>query len=353
MLITPDDHIDIERRGSAGIIRLNRPRALNSLTIGMVRAISSALDAFEHDMEIATVVILGEGERGFCAGGDIRALYESGRAGTPDAEIFWREEFALTYRIGRYPKPYIAFMDGITMGGGVGISAHGRHRLVTERTRLAMPETAIGYFPDVGASWFLPCMPGETGSWIGLTGLEINADDALYTGFADIKVESVRLPEILARLAELPLSSGSGSCDVLLREYAVEPLLGPVRENHALIDRTFSFDKVEEILGALAKEDSSFADDTVRALSSRSPKSLKVTLKLLREGARSQSLAECLGRELNACRQVIKEPDFYEGVRAAVIDKDRNPRWSPDLIEEVTDELIAPFFRQAEVELLF
>jgi enoyl-CoA hydratase len=345
MHISSDEHILVERRGSAGIIRLNRPRALNSLTIEMVRAISSALDAFERDPEVATVVILGEGERGFCAGGDIRALYESGRAGSPDAETFWQEEFALTYRIARYSKPYVALMDGITMGGGVGISTHGRHRVVTERTRLAMPETGIGYFPDVGASWFLPRMPGETGSWIGLTGLDINADDAIFTGFADVKVESWRLPQILDGLADLPLSGGSGLCDAVLRQYSVNPSVGPVQENRLVIDRSFAFDDVEEIFAALAKEDDAFSENTVRALSARSPKSLKVTLRLLREGATSESLFYCLDRELFACKQILKEQDFYEGVRAAVIDKDRNPKWHPEMISDVTADMVAAFFR--------
>lgn len=234
------------------------------------------------------------------------------------------------------------------MGGGVGISTHGRHRIVTDRTRLAMPETGIGYFPDVGASWFLPRMPGETGTWIGLTGLDINAADSLYTGFADVTVQSNRLPELLDRLADLPLSSGSGACDLLLRAFRLGAESGPVERNRHIIDRVFAFDTVEEILAALAKEHSEFAIETTRVLSSRSPKSLKVTLKLLREGAGSGSLSQCLGRELNACREVIKDPDFCEGVRAAVIDKDRKPRWSPNNIEDVTEAMIEPFFRTAQ-----
>lgn len=341
-----DETIFIERRGSAGIISLNRPRALNSLTIGMVRAIHSALDAFEHDPAIATVVILGEGERGFCAGGDIRALYESGRARSPDAQTFWREEFALTYRIARFPKPYIAFMDGITMGGGVGISTYGRHRVVTERTRLAMPETGIGYFPDVGASWFLPRMPGETGTWIGLTGLDINSADAIYTGLADVQIQSARLPELLEAIAGLSLSSGSGACDTILKTYRSDIVVpGPVEQNRSLIDRTFAFNSMEEIFSALIDEPCFFAAETFRVLSGRSPKSLKLTLRLIREGGQSDSLAECLNRELNACSEVLNNQDFYEGVRAAVVDKDRTPRWSPKHIDEVTQDMIDPFFR--------
>ncbi|MFA1671935.1 enoyl-CoA hydratase/isomerase family protein [Rhizobium mongolense] len=344
MPITEDEHILVERRGSAGIIRLNRPRALNSLTMGMIRAISSVLDRYERDPSIATVLIVGEGERAFCSGGDIRALYGSGRSDTSYAQVFWQEEFDLTYRIARYPKPYVAFMDGITMGGGVGISTHGKHRIVTERTRLAMPETGIGYFPDVGASWFLPRMPGEAGTWIGLTGLEITGADAVYTGLADVQIESARLPELIDRLAELPLSTSSGSCDLLFRQFSLSALPGPVERHRELIDRAFSFDTVEEILLELETEGSDFAAETVRILSSRSPKSLKVTLRLLREGAKSGSLLECLKRELVACGQVLKEPDFYEGVRAAVVDKDRNPKWTPNHIRDVTEEMIVPFF---------
>jgi enoyl-CoA hydratase len=344
MQIISDEHIVVEQRGSAGIIRLNRARAINSLTIGMIRAISSTLDAFEGDPTVATVIILGEGDRGFCAGGDIRALYESGRAAPPDAQIFWREEFALTLRISRYPKPYIAFMDGVTMGGGVGISTHGRHRIVTERTRLAMPETGIGYFPDVGASWFLPRMPGETGTWIGLTGADVNSADAIFTGFADVQIQSAQLPQLLTEMGELSLSTGSGACDTLFKEYRSEVLAGPVEQNRALIDRTFGFNSVEEIFSALGNEPGAFAAETYRVLSTRSPTSLKLALRLIREGAKSASLSQCLDRELNACPEVLRTPDFYEGVRAAIIDKDRTPRWSPGRIDDVTQDMIEPFF---------
>jgi enoyl-CoA hydratase len=341
-----DDHVRVERLGSAGVIRLNRPRALNSLTIGMIRAIDAALDRFEADPAVATVVLAGEGERGLCAGGDIRALYDSGRAGTADARIFWREEFALTGRIARFAKPYVAFMDGITMGGGVGISTHGRHRIVTERTRLAMPETAIGYFPDVGASWFLPRMPGEAGTWIGLTGLEINAADAIYTGLADVQIPSGRLADVLAALADLPPGSGSGACDALFETFRVEPSQGLVAANRPLIDRAFSVDRMEDIVARLAAEPDAFAVETLRVLSIRSPKSLKLTLRLLREGRASAGLQACLDRELTACNAVLDNPDFYEGVRAAVIDKDRNPLWSPADLQAVTPEMLAPFFAE-------
>jgi len=339
-----DREVFIEKRGSAGIVRLNRPKALNSLTLPMVRMLDAAFDEFEGDPDVATVVVTGEGERGFCAGGDIRALHQSGLSGSEDAEAFWREEFALNHRIAHFPKPYVAVMDGITMGGGVGLSAHGRHRVVTERTRLAMPETGIGYFPDVGATWLLPRMPGETGTWAGLTGLDMNATDALYAGLADVKIASGRLPEMIDALARMPLGSSSTAVDALLKHIAIHPHAGHLQHNREVIDRAFRFDSVEEIVAALEAEEGEFAAETRATILKRSPTSLKVTLRLLRQGRASADLAACLNRELAACMQILKAPDFYEGVRAAVIDKDRNPKWKPAELAAVGQEAIEPFF---------
>ncbi|PKA40812.1 enoyl-CoA hydratase/isomerase family protein [Rhizobium sullae] len=335
----------IERRGTAGIIRLNRPRALNSLTLDMVRMIETALDEFAEDDGITSVAVTGEGDRGFCAGGDIRVLHESGRSNTDVAETFWREEFTLNHRIANYAKPYIALMDGITMGGGVGLSAHGRHRIVTERTRLAMPETGIGYFPDVGATWLLPRMPGETGTWAGLTGQELNAADAIYAGLADFEIPSSRLPDVIDALARMPAGSSPVACDALLKHLSGKPGESRLQAIRPSIDHAFCFDRVEEILEALAADEGEFAAKTRKTLQTRSPTSLKLTLRLLREGRRSASLAECLNRELGAGLQTLKSADFYEGVRAAVIDKDRNPKWLPATIEAVNEEVIAPFLK--------
>ncbi|KKZ87688.1 3-hydroxyisobutyryl-CoA hydrolase [Rhizobium phaseoli] len=347
-----DSEVIIERRGTAGIIRLNRPRALNSLTLAMIRTITEALDGFARDADVATVVATGEGERGFCAGGDIRALHESARAGDGLAGTFWREEFRLNHMIAVYPKPYVALMDGITMGGGVGLSSHGRHRIVTERTRLAMPETGIGYVPDVGATWLLPKAPGEAGTWLGLTGLDIGAADALYARLADFQIASSRLGEVIESLSGLPRGSSSGDVDSVLQVYAEPPGESRLRQNATMIDRAFRFNSVEEILAALDVEDGEFAAETRRVLLSRSPTSLKLALQLLRAGRRSASLAECLGRELGACLQMPDNPDFFEGIRAAVIDKDRNPKWSPASVEAVKAETIAKFLKPAEPPLL-
>jgi enoyl-CoA hydratase len=341
----------VERRGSAGLIRLNRPRALNSLTLGMVRAIAEALDDFAADAGVASVVVMGEGERGFCAGGDIRVLHESGRAGNDLAESFWREEFRLNHRIANYPKPYVALMDGITMGGGVGLSSHGRHRVVTERTRLAMPETGIGYFPDVGATWLLPRTPDGIGTWMALTGLDIGAADAIHAGLADFHIASDRLEDLPRRLEELPEGCSSGDVDAVLKAISDQPGEGRVQRNAATVVRTFRFDTVEKILVALAAETDEFAGETRRMMLTRSPTSLVLTLNLLIKGRQSRTLAECLDRELGACLQILKNPDFYEGVRAAVIDKDRNPRWSPATIEAVDQASIEAFLRPAEPPL--
>ncbi|OWO96728.1 3-hydroxyisobutyryl-CoA hydrolase [Rhizobium esperanzae] len=347
-----ESEVIIERRGTAGIIRLNRPRALNSLTLAMIRSIAEALDGFARDADVATVVATGEGERGFCAGGDIRALHESARAGDGLAGTFWREEFRLNHMIAVYPKPYVALMDGITMGGGVGLSSHGRHRIVTERTRLAMPETGIGYVPDVGATWLLPKAPGEAGTWLGLTGLDIAAADAIYAHLADLQIASSRLAEVIETLSGLPRGSSSGDVDGVLQVYAEPAGESRLRQNATMIDRAFRFDSVEEILAVLDVEDGEFAAETRRVLLARSPTSLKLALRLLRAGRRSASLAECLGRELGACLQMLDNPDFFEGIRAAVIDKDRNPKWSPASVEAVKAQTVEKFLKPAEPPLL-
>ncbi|MDR9777361.1 enoyl-CoA hydratase/isomerase family protein [Rhizobium hidalgonense] len=346
-----DGEIIIERRGIAGLVRLNRPRALNSLTLPMIRTIAEALHGFAGDDQVAAVVITGEGERGLCAGGDIRALHESARAGDGLAASFWREEFRLNHQIASYPKPYVALMDGITMGGGVGLSSHGRHRIVTERTRLAMPETGIGYVPDVGATWLLPQASGEAGTWLGLTGLDIGAADAIHAGLADVQIASSRLGEVIDVLSALPRGSASGDVDAVLQALSEPAGESRLSQNAAMIDRAFRFDTVEEILAALAGEEGDFAAETRRVMLTRSPTSLKLALTLLRAGRRSASLAECLGRELGACLQMLDNPDFFEGIRAAVIDKDRNPQWSPASVEAVGAATVERFLKPAEPPL--
>lgn len=333
------------RTGALGLIALNRPRIINSLSLTMVRDIEAALDRFEEDSSIAAVLVTGEGERGFCAGGDIRMLYESGRAGTADAPQFLREEYRLNGRIGRYPKPYVVIMDGITMGGGVGLSGHASHRIATDSTKLAMPETGIGFFPDVGATWLLSHAPGELGTHMGLTGEAIGPADAITAGFADRFVPADALTVLAEKLAALPATADDGAVSNLIAAFAGEAPAGHFADNRALIDRCFAFDTVEEILAALEKEKSAFADRTRATLLAKSPTSLKVTLALLRAGRASPDLETCLAREFAATAQTLKTPDFYEGIRAAIIDKDRNPKWSPATLDEVGPEIVEAFLK--------
>jgi enoyl-CoA hydratase len=334
----------VERDGAIGRLRLNRPRALNSLNLAMIRAIDAALTDFERDPSIAAVLLTGEGERGLCAGGDIRMIYESGRERPEEGAQFWREEFIVNSRISAYAKPYIAIMDGIVMGGGIGVSSHGSHRIVTERTRLAMPETGIGYFTDIGATWLLPRAPGEFGTYLGLTGRDIGAAAAIHARLADTFVPSERIDELLASLGRLPPSATAEDISVAIRPVSGEAPASVLLEHGALIDRCFAFDSVEEILEALEKDGSDFARETLALLKTRSAISLKLTLSLLRAGRMSATLNECLEREYAATIGMLSNPDFYEGVRAAVIDKDRNPKWSVAL-EEVTPQVLARFER--------
>ncbi len=342
---TPAPEVIVERQGAVGRIRLNRTRALNSLNVPMIRLIAEALTAFENDPAVAAVLVTGEGERGLCAGGDIRMIYESGRERPEEGAQFWREEFVVNSRISGYRKPYIAIMDGIVMGGGVGISAHGSHRIVTERTRLAMPETGIGYFPDVGATWLLPNAPGEFGTYLGLTGRDIVAAGAILARLADSFVAADKLEALIADLAALAPSAGSADVDGVIAKHASEAPATPLQGHLALIDRCFAFDTIEEILAALEADGSDFARETLALLNSRSALSMKLTLDLLRAGRRSASLNECLEREYSATLGMLANPDFYEGVRAAVIDKDRNPKWSVGLAD-VTPDRLARFARK-------
>jgi enoyl-CoA hydratase len=329
--------------GALGRIRLNRPKAINALTLEMIHGITEALQAFAGDRAIGVVLVTGEGERGLCAGGDIRALYDHGRDGSGFGQNFFRHEYRMNALIADYQKPYIAIMDGITMGGGVGLSAHGTVRIVTERTRMAMPETGIGFFPDVGGTWLLARAPGELGTFIGLTGDGIGAADTIFAGLADYFVRSEKLVALVEALALLPVTASLGDVQAQVRNFA-EDVTPPLAVHRAEIDAHFAFDTVEEIVAALQSSQSDFAQKTLNVLGQKSPTSMKVTLKLLRAARQSASLRECLEREFAAAGAVLASDEFYEGVRAAVVDKDRNPKWRPTLLAEVTPALLAPYF---------
>ena len=330
-----------ERRGPAGFITLNRPQALNALTLGMVRAIRAALEAWMADPGVTRVVVTGAGGRAFCAGGDIRHLHDLGRAARfEEALQFWREEYALNVLIQRYPKPYIALIDGIVMGGGVGISLHGSHRVAGERYAFAMPEVGIGFFPDVGATYALPRLPGATGAYIALTGERVRAADAVALGLATHAVRSASF----AALAEA-LAAGE-EVDGLLAAQPPIPREGPLSQERALTDACFSGESVEAILACLdaaASGGSAFAGSAAAAIRAKAPTSLKIALEQMRRG-RSLSFAEAMRTEFRIVSRVIRGHDFYEGVRATILDKDGSPRWRPARLDEVGVEEVAGYF---------
>jgi enoyl-CoA hydratase len=343
MKVFAGDELDLiaRREGSAGIIRLNRPKAINAVTLEMFREIGKALDEFETDPAVGLILLEGAGERGLCAGGDL-------------GKVFWREEYDLNAWIARYPKPYVAFMDGLVMGGGVGLSAHGGHRVVTERTRLAIPEVGLGFFPDVGGTWLLSHAPGETGTYFGLTGQNMNGPDAIYAGFADAGVPSRKLPLLREALVNLGAGVDSARVKAAIAGFATGETTGPVAAIRPRIDAWFAHGRMDDIIAALHRDGSELARSTLKTLSEKSPRGMVVTLKLLRLARASATLEECLAREYRAAQAVFASEGYREGVRAAVIDKDREPKWSPPRIDQVTPEMIAPYFANVGAdELVF
>lgn len=336
----------VRREGAAGVIRLNRPKAINAMTLEMSEGIDAALDRFETDPDVAVIVLEGAGERGLCAGGDIRGLWESSREGGDLGARFWRQEYIMNARIARYPKPYVAFMDGLVMGGGVGLSGHASHRVVTDRTKLAMPEVGLGFFPDVGGTWLLSRAPGEIGTYFGLTGQTMNGPDAIHAKFADAVVPAAKWPELREALTRVRPGVTAAEISTLINGFATGEAAGPVAGKQAAIDALFRFDRMEDIFAALERDGSEFALATLKTLKEKSPRGMVVTLKLLRLARTASSLEECLVREYRAALEVFRSDDFREGVRAAVIDKDRNPTWSPPRIEDVTPQMLAPYFAE-------
>ena len=342
------------REGAVGVIRLNRPKTINAVTLEMFRDIDKALDQFESDPAVGLILLEGAGDRGLCAGGDIRALYESSKVKGDLGKILWREEYILNARIAKFPKPYVAFMDGIVMGGGVGLSAHGRHRVVTERTKLAMPEVGLGFFPDVGGTWLLSLSPGEIGTYFGLTGQTMNGPDAIYARFADAVVPSSKLAALRATLVNLRAGVGSAEVKTAIDRFATGETSGPVAALQSDIDRWFAHDRMQDIVAALQRDGSELAQATLKTLNEKSPRGMVVALELLRLARASSSLEQCLVREYRAALEVFGSDDFREGIRAAVIDKDRDPRWSPPRIEDVTPGMVARYFAEIGAdELVF
>lgn len=308
--------------------------------------IDAALDRFEADPAVAVVVLEGAGERGLCAGGDIRGLYESSKVNGDLGKVFWRQEYIMNARIAAFGKPYIAYMDGLVMGGGVGLSAHGRHRIVTEKTRLAMPEVGLGFFPDVGGTWLLSRAPGELGAYFGLTGQTMNGPDAIHARFADAVVPTERWPALREVLTKVRPGAVSLEIDQLIAGFATGETAGPVAAQQAKIDAWFAHDRMHDIFVALEADGSELALATLKTLKEKSPRGMVVTLKLLRLARKATSLQECLVREYRAALEVFRSDDFREGVRAAIIDKDRNPSWSPPNVDQVTPEMLERYLAE-------
>jgi enoyl-CoA hydratase len=332
------DDVLLSTAGRAAYITLNRPEAINALTHAMVRRIGEALAVWEKDAAVETVVVAGSGDRGLCAGGDVRAIHADIRSGGgPASEAFWRDEYRLNARVARYPKPYVALMDGLVMGGGVGISAHGDVRIVTERSMIAMPETGIGLVPDVGGTYLLAAAPGQLGTHLALTGSSIGAHDALLCGLADYFVPSLLLPALSRDLAAAPVMN-------VLARYVGAPPAGDLEANRDWIDRCYAADSVEEILDRLLGDRAPAAREAAAAILAKSPTALKVTLAALRRARRLGPLERVLEQEYRVSCAALTRPDLAEGIRAQVIDKDREPRWSPDTLVEVTESDVDRFF---------
>ncbi|MEP9396042.1 enoyl-CoA hydratase/isomerase family protein [Mesorhizobium sp. KR2-14] len=331
------DDIRFERLGKAGVVTLARPKALNALTHPMVQALARALAAWQHDPAVALVVIKAEG-RAFCAGGDILDVYNAGRAGNPPVEFF-ADEYRLNAAIARFPKPYVALIDGIVMGGGVGISCHGSHRVMTENAQFAMPEVGIGFFPDVGGSHILPRLDGNFGMYLGLTGNRIRYGDALGSGLATHTTRAERLEGLLARLAE------TGDPDAALREVSEPVERETGQATLEAIARHFSHETVAGIVRSLeqAAGDDEFAAATLATLRGRSPTSVHIALRQIRSGA-GLTMDECMRMEFRILNRVLYGHDLYEGIRAALVDKDNKPVWQPASLEAVDPVAIDAYF---------
>jgi enoyl-CoA hydratase len=326
-----------ERRGAVGLITLNRPKALNALTHDMCLQMKVQLDAWKDDAAVSIVVIQGSGDRAFCAGGDIRSLYESGKAGTPYALDFYRDEYIVDAAIKHYPKPYVALIHGIVMGGGVGVSVHGSARIASETTTFAMPETGIGLFPDVGGSFFLPRCPGELGMYLALTGARLKTADCLYAGVATHFVPSAQWDALVGSLA-----NGKAASDAIAA-VAQKTDEAPLAARHADIDRIFAGPSVEAILSALDSAGSEWAADTAKTIRAKSPIATKLAFRQIREG-KKLDFDDCMRMEFRMVNRVVAGKDFYEGVRATIIDKDQAPKWQPARLEDVSDKDIDAYF---------
>ncbi|HZC16438.1 MAG TPA: enoyl-CoA hydratase/isomerase family protein [Caulobacteraceae bacterium] len=339
------DEVLIRVEHGVGRLTLNRPAALHALNTAMCEAMILALVGWRGDPAVDAVLIDHSGERGFCAGGDIRMLAESGAGDGVAARGFFFVEYQLNALLFDYPKPVVTIMDGVTMGGGVGLAMPSRYRVATERTSFAMPETGIGLFPDVGGGWHLPRLPGQTGMWLALTGARLRGADCLALGIATHFVESGKVAELKEVLfGARPGEFNDHFVNQVLAHMRSDPGPAPVAVCHAAIDRLFAREDVEAIVAALAADPSDWARGQLDILKTKSPQTLKVAFRQLRQGARMKSFADEMTVEYRIGARVVCRPDFLEGVRAVIVDKDNAPRWNPATLDGVTDAMLDEIF---------
>ncbi len=349
--VVHNDEVLVGAEGALRRLTLNRPKALNALTLGMATTMTERLTAWASDPTVGAVMIDGAGERALCAGGDLRRLYDAAKAGTRFPEKFWAEEYRLDLLIARYPKPIVAVMDGVVMGGGVGIAAHAAHRVVTERSSVAMPEVTIGFFPDVGVSYLLARAPGFVGTYLALTGERMNGDDATYAGLADVHIPAAKLSDLPAALARC---RDAGDVTARLSAMSVPPAPGKLAAARGWIDACFGAATVEDICAGLERQPEDEARAALATMRTKSPTALKVTLRNIREAASFDKLEQSFQQDYRIALACIAGHDFIEGIRATIVDKDRNPHWQPETLADVTVEIVERHFqRLGDGELTF
>jgi enoyl-CoA hydratase/carnithine racemase len=341
-----NEDILVSVENGVGLLTLNRPKAINSLNHGMVTGLAKALTDWATDGSVHTVLLSGAGERGLCAGGDVIAIYHSARADGTEARAFWHDEYVLNAHIARYPKTYVALMDGIVMGGGVGVGAHAGVRIVTDTTKMGMPEVGIGFIPDVGGTYLLSRAPGRLGLHAALTGAPFSGADAIAMGFADHFLPH----DAVAAFKEALVADG---VDAALSAYATEPPPSPLLAQRRWIDECYAGETVPDILAELRGRDAGPANDAANLIASRSPIALAVTLAAIRRAAELDSLEDVLRQEFRASCAALRSHDFIEGIRALLIDKDRDPKWSPSTLTLCAAEDVDAYFAPADPDLTF
>jgi enoyl-CoA hydratase len=340
------DEVLTRVEAGVGLITLNRPKAINSLNHQMVNALSAVLTRWEADDAVRAVVLSGAGERGLCAGGDVVAVYDSARKDGVEARRFWRDEYLLNGQIGRFAKPFVSLMDGIVMGGGVGVSAHANIRVVTDTSKIAMPEVGIGFLPDVGGAFLLSRAPGALGLYAALTGAPFSGADAIALGFADHYVPHSELDAFTAAIVADGVESA-------LAHHAIEPPPSALAAQRDWIDACFAGDTVEDFVAALRGHDAGPANDAANLIATRSPIAVSVALEVVRRAAKLETLEDVLIQDYRVSSASVRSHDLVEGIRAQIIDKDRNPKWSPATLAAVTAADVDAYFKPVDDDLSF